>query len=477
MSRATFAAALRPVALIGLAAGVFVTYADPDVWGHIRFGLDILSTRHVVTPIDPYSFTADHRFLYHEWLGGVIMAGAYRLGGAAGLLVLKALLALAILALVWQAVRRARFEWRWGGTALAAWGTLPLVWTLRPQLWTGVGVVIVCRVLTTESRRWLWALPAVFALWANLHGGWIVGGALVALWTGVAWIERRDERWPLLLVGAASLAATLLNPYGAGLWTFLLETVRFGRDHVSEWQPIWRTGPAFIVLWALAIGTVALSVRRCGRPPLATIVALACLACAAARVNRLGPLFVLAAVALLSRQWPREEAAAQHRVAARGVLDLCAVSVAIAACVWLTAIPRCMTFRYAGAPDAVAAEALRHTQGRLVTSFDWGEYAIWHFGPALKVSIDGRRETLYTDRTLNEQLAIATGEATGLDALARITPEYVWLPSESTATAKWLWGHGYRQDVRTDRSFIAVRGDLPPLSVRPMESEECFPGP
>lgn len=95
-----------------------------------------------------------------------------------------------------------------------------------------------CRILTSESRRALWWLPLVFAIWANLHGGWIVGGGLVVVWTAVAFIQWRDDRGQLLLVGIASLAATLLNPYGVNLWVFLAETVRLDRADTAEWQPM-----------------------------------------------------------------------------------------------------------------------------------------------------------------------------------------------------------------------------------------------
>lgn len=115
---------------------------------------------------------------------------------------------------------------------------MPLLLRLRPQLWTLLGVLAVCRILTSESRRALWWLPLVFAIWANLHGGWIVGGGLVVVWTAVAFIQWRDDRGQLLLVGIASLAATLLNPYGVNLWVFLAETVRLDRADTAEWQPM-----------------------------------------------------------------------------------------------------------------------------------------------------------------------------------------------------------------------------------------------
>ena len=101
-----------------------------------------------------------------------------------------------------------------------------------------------------------------------------------------------------------------------------------------------------------------------------------------------------------------------------------------------------------------------------------------NFGPALKVSIDGRRETLYTAETVAEQQAIAQGKPEGLAALGRIAPEYVWLPTEAAATARWLPANGYRMEVQTPRSFIAVRRDLPPLPGRVADaSSTCFPGP
>jgi hypothetical protein len=170
------------------------------------------------------------------------MGVAYRVGGTWGLMVLKAFLAIIPAALAWSALKRTQFAWRWFGVALVSWGTLALAFTLRPQLWTAIALFVVCRVLTSGSKRALWSLPLLFAAWANLHGGWIVGGALLAVWTTKAWLERSSQRWHFLLVGITSLAATLLTPYGVDLWMFLAETVRLNRNDISEWSPIWRAG-------------------------------------------------------------------------------------------------------------------------------------------------------------------------------------------------------------------------------------------
>jgi hypothetical protein len=468
--------ALRPLALVGLAFGAVSTIADPDLWGHVRFGLDIIANGGVTSGSDPYSFTADRPFLYHEWLGGTIMAAAYQFAGPAGLMALKALLASAPSVLTWFLLRRAQFAWRWLGTGLVAWGMLAIAFTVRPQVWSAILLVALGAVLTRGSTHTLWFLPIVFALWANLHGGWIVGGGILAVWTAVAWLERSNRRWSLVAVGVASLLCTLVTPYGLDLWRFLLDTVRLGRADISEWSPIWRAGIGFAVMWTLTVALIADSWRRHGRPPLAPLITLAVFAFAAARVNRLVPLFAIVTVTLLSRQWPRE-LSAPPRDGARLLFDGVCVAAFIVAGLSAGAVKRCISLDHKAAPDTIAAEALRGARGRLVTHFDWGEYALWHFGPALKVSIDGRRETVYTAGVLHEQLAIAAGAPEGVAALERIRPEYVWLPAESSTAANWLREHGYREAVRTERSFVAVREDLPLPSPLTGQTSGCFPGP
>src|SRR6185503_18032152 len=48
-------------------------------------------------------------------------------------------------------------------------------------------------------------------------------------------------------------------------------------------------------------------------------------------------------------------------------------------------------------------------EGRLAVFFDWGEYALWHLSPRLKVSVDGRRETVYSDAVYTENADFVYG--------------------------------------------------------------------
>src|SRR6185295_7057140 len=71
---------------------------------------------------------------------------------------------------------------------------------VRPQLFSILcfaGLMWCLDAYRRSSYRWLLLLPPLFAVWANLHGGWLVGGGVVALWTfAVATTgNRREALW------------------------------------------------------------------------------------------------------------------------------------------------------------------------------------------------------------------------------------------------------------------------------------------
>src|SRR5690348_4627920 len=126
--------AFRMALVVLVFAGASVTRADPDLWGHVRFGLDTLRDKHL-TSVDPYSFTQDVPWVNHEWLSEVQMGAAYGLGGDAGLALLKSALTGGALLLAWAALGRVRTGARVLVCVLAVMGTLHMWATVRPQLW------------------------------------------------------------------------------------------------------------------------------------------------------------------------------------------------------------------------------------------------------------------------------------------------------------------------------------------------------
>lgn len=458
------------------------TTADPDLWGHVRFGLDMLAT-HTLPSLDPYSFTQDVPWVNHEWLSELVMAIAYRIGGPTGLIVLKAALVGAFAALIVSAYVSVSPSIGAPALLLVAWGTASQTSTLRPQLWTLIGVAFTCRLLMTAPRRsWLVVLPAVFVAWVNLHGGWIVGAGLLAVWTAIQMCRRGAPRGLILAIAAASACATLINPYGWRMWEFLAGTVRMSRE-IREWQPLFSLPIVDWMPWLLAVAAVALSAFARPRPRVEFFAMIAMLAYASVRVSRLAPLCVVAVVLLL-----RPTLAASKlnrplaiqpptRAAFRGLMaGLLVVAVVSAAA--MTRSARCIPLDGDWTADTVAGRALANPEirGKLVTWFDWGEFALWHFGPKLRVSMDGRRETIYSDSVLAGHYALYAGTPEGLAYLERLDPDYVWLPLSHSRVREWAQTHGYRVDVTSAESFIAVRHDRPRLRVPDAPASACFPG-
>jgi hypothetical protein len=74
---------------------------------------------------------------------------------------------------------------------------------------------------------------------------------------------------------------------------------------------------------------------------------------------------------------------------------------------------------------AVAVLKSAGVTGNLALPFSWGEYVIWHLGPKVKVSVDGRRETVYSDGVYAENMRFLYGSDGWDDLFRRATTDLV----------------------------------------------------
>src|SRR5947207_1477727 len=165
------------------------------------------------------------------------MGGAYRLGGAAGLILLKIAVIGGALFVLSRRLRGSTPLVTAAALSLAIICVLPASLTVRPQLWSVLGLVLLLALLDraeTPGVSRVTASAALFAVWANLHGGWITGAAVLIVYTTIRVLRERRAifRWTAFTM--ASIASTLANPYGVGLWRFLATTVRASRPDISE---------------------------------------------------------------------------------------------------------------------------------------------------------------------------------------------------------------------------------------------------
>jgi hypothetical protein len=208
---------------------------DPDVWWHLRVGRWMVENGKLPS-VDLFTHTVPtHLWTDHEYLTEVLMWLVYSAIGFTGLAIAFGLITWAGFWLIYRQVRRQPFVIVGLGLALAALAGWP-IWGPRAQMIT---FALSCLELywlqgyLSGRSRALNFFPLVMAVWANLHGGWVIGFAwlgvaLVAELVGWAWdrsnpAHRAHVRF-LAIITAASLVAVLATPHGLSLYLYPFQT-------------------------------------------------------------------------------------------------------------------------------------------------------------------------------------------------------------------------------------------------------------
>ncbi len=159
---------------------------DPDLWWHLKVGETILRTHHWPTT-DIYSFTVNGQpWLAYEWLGDVLLAGAYRLAGLPGLAAFLIVVGSAVVIALYSCATAACGNSKAGfvaATLLSIFAVLSF--SPRPQMLGYLFLVLTLTALELFRARkapHVWFFPAMMLVWVNTHGSWIIGmGAAVGL--------------------------------------------------------------------------------------------------------------------------------------------------------------------------------------------------------------------------------------------------------------------------------------------------------
>src|SRR5688572_1261537 len=173
-------------------------FGDGDLASHLALGERMLRDG-AIPAHDPLTFSMpDRPFVAHSWLGTLVLTLAYRVGGLPAVTVF----ATAVLALAYSLValflRRRGLD---GRVVVAAAFTAVLLgtmhWLARPHIFTVLAAVILLHILEAERPR-VWMFAALFAVWANLHGGFLFGLMLIGAYLLGAAAEAtitRDPTW------------------------------------------------------------------------------------------------------------------------------------------------------------------------------------------------------------------------------------------------------------------------------------------
>ncbi len=450
--------------------GAFIAnLSSVDLAYHLRAGTEFLDGAGIPAH-DTFTFTAaGEPWLDQQWGAQVILATVFRLAGWTGLVVLRAALVGVLFGLVFAACRLRGADLRRAAwLTLAAFVVSAVALALRPQLF-GMVLLALTLVVVAGRRRWpraIWLVAPIVAIWANVHGSFFLGPAVI----GLAWLEDVHDRQPgarrTLAAAVVAALAALVNPFGPAVWGYALglSTNSFVTARITEWQPTsLRTVPGML-FFGSALAVVVLLARRASAvswPTLAWLGVFFAIGAYAIRGVAWWPLGAAVAVAALVA---RPEPAGPVRVA-RGMqrANAAIVAVLVLACVALLPVWRPIDPDL-GAPAGVVGQAppgvttaLRGIAGpgdRVFNPQPWGswfEFAL----PGLPVAIDSRIE-VFPAAVWDEYETVTAGAEGWQEVLDRWAVTIVVVPATDTAFAERLRVAGWRAAFEDKDGLVFV---------------------
>ena len=392
--------ALLGAAVVAAACVAFtVTFrlTDSDLWQHLLVGRVIWQT-HAIPMRQIWCWpTWGEPQVLPSWGFRALLWPFWTLGGTLGLFLWRWLTTLLAFGLAWAAARRMGAR---GLTPLVVVALGALLYRQRSQVRpeTLVVVLLALEILILETRRnggpdRSWWLPMMACAWANVHISYYLGLTVL----GIHVLDealRRGRPGRLGLVLAACCAASLVNPFGAGVLAQPFEYFLFWRHEpifggISELRPVqWehnlRNGlPLLLAAWPLLLFWRA---RRFGFD-LAEALTLLAFAGFGLTSQRFLGFLALAATPYLARdldawialrRWPRWTAAPATRATLAAV-----ACVALGVPEWTdTQFAPGIGFEWNRYPvvacDFVAAHEIA---GRCYNPFHFGGYLLWRFWP------------------------------------------------------------------------------------------------
>jgi hypothetical protein len=429
---------LTALVFLAIALACGLTPMQVDTWWQLRAGRDMWASRSVLLT-DVYSHTAYGLFWpNHEWLTEAIFYALFSAGGLPLLTLSATGLIVGGWVISWRLAKgpiRERFTW----VALALVPS-SLFWEPRPHAFSLLFIPATVLLLATRRQWWL---PLVFVVWANCHGGVLLGFVLLGAGLGVqTLLAPRTWRQAALVFLACMLAATL-TPLGLSFWSEIPKSLaRISLYPVDEWRRPSvmdvRILPYWIIAGAFCYGLVRNRHRlRKLAPDEATVYtcALALLPMSLSAIRNVGPFLMIAAPALTSLLRLRRQSGGVPQVE-RPLLNLVVMTtaaLAVAVTLAWAYINRIPKLRWAPVPPGALA-ALRLCPDNLYNRYDEGGYLLW-FAPDRKVFMDGRLDPFPPPLVL-EHIRMETGSGDFREVFPRHDIHCAYLPTHSPTAAQ-----------------------------------------
>ena len=368
---------------------------DPDLGWHLRVGEQIVNTGQIPR-YDTFSHTmpgfewVDHEWLVDAWLWRMQDLNLWGV-------VTAVFTALAFLPFLIWIIRAERLSWLWV-IFLGALSITPIINT-RPQMISFFLFFIVFEMFSAlGAKHWRWAvLPAIFFIWANLHGGFIAGLVLF-----VSFLIARKFPKIALASFAASVLTAFINPYSWKLYEEIL-TVLLSSDttkYIKEWLSIASSGNIPILVFLALF--LALFIRYWKQYPITILLPTILFFIMGVKSMRNFPLFLIvalpfifSAIELLRNEAIKSQELAPFSARTRKILRFVTITLFIIP----IAYAGYLMWHRKGGKSVYPEKAVSFMEQKiksgewgnvvLLNEYGWGGYLIWRL-PEVKVFIDGR---------------------------------------------------------------------------------------
>jgi hypothetical protein len=514
------------VALLGLL--VFTNLSvrllgDAGIGWHIRTGQLILAT-HAIPRVDPFSSSMmGQPWFAWEWLYDMLVGWLDSAAGLNSVVLFTAVIIAAVFSWTFRLlVRRGTNILLALILVLLAASAAMIHFFARPHVVSWLFTMVWFWALEWSERNYksgsppsllLWLLPSTMLVWVNVHGGFLVGLVLLAIyWISAAWefvrlnfkltegefeealqkIRTGRRLRILTLAGILSALATLLNPYGLSLHVHIYRYLsnRFLMNHIDEFQSPnfhYVAQKCFAGLLLLTLVALAGKKRQVNLSQLMVVFFAVYSGLYASRnipvsalllILLIGPWLSDAMESLSARfaglskifQPPKSVSSPflQRMTAIELTLHghVWPIAAVVFAC-WITAHGGNLgttplmdahfdTKRFPAA--ALNYLETQNVQGPLLSPDAWGGYLIYRLYPRIKVVIDDRHD-FYGEDFLESYLKMIHLEPGWQEFLNQERPQCVIVPKDS-ALANILaetagWQRIYSDDVA--RAFVRVR--------------------
>jgi hypothetical protein len=351
--------------------------------------------------------------------------------------------------------------------------------TLRPQpiSWLLVAVLLwVLIAVRPQHAPWLLALGPAFALWANLHGLYVVGLGMLGIYVAFTLVGRTPlaERRGWAVAGlVAAVAGTVATPAGiSGLLYPLryLEAGDWGLGYIPEWNTPNFHEPAHLLLLGLLVALGLNGFRS--TPGWLTLLAVISIPASLLAMRSVPIAAVLAAPTLAYGlddrllAWRDGAGGARAAAPAQRIIDLvAALAVALAAIVMLA--PRDLEASTAAEErrrfpaESVELLAAQLPEARVFAEYSWGGYVEYRLHDVGGTSfIDGRNDMF--DQSILDDYSLIRSAGPDWDTKLRdYGATAILLPPDAPLTRGPAEAAGWCEALRTQLEVLLLRDGCP----------------